>query len=177
MKNKKKDFIQYLFHDDEHEEVDNVLEPILHSIGYVVMYFNALEQSLNHIICNILSDRADNFGLIVLHKMNFSNKVDLFKRFCDDFHSSTEMETEIFETLLHDLKESGRLRNLVIHANWEDTDSDVYTYINLKISKNGIHQEYIQFSEDSLTEIILLIMNTQKKLYEYWDERYDYLNK
>ena len=177
MKTKRKEFIQHLFHEEheDQEKLDKILEPIMHSIGYVVLHFNALEQSLNHIICNIFSDRSDTTGLIVLHKMTYANKVDLFKRFCDDFHSSLSIEMPNFEELLSNLKECGRLRNQVVHADWENTDNEVYTYVNLKISKNGIHQEYVQFSERSLTEIILFIMETRDNLYKYWDERNDVL--
>ena len=77
--------------------------------------------------------------------------------------------------MLSNLKECGRLRNQVVHADWENTDNEVYTYVNHKISKNGIHQEYVQFSERSLTEIILFIMETRDNLYKYWDERNDVL--
>lgn len=177
MRTKRKEFIQYLFHEEyeDPDKLDKVLEPIIHSIGYVVLHFNALEQSLNHIICDAFSDRTDTTGLIVLHKMTYANKVDLLKRLCNDFHSSLSIEIACFEELLSDLKECGRLRNQVVHADWENTDNEVYTYVNLKISKNGIHQEYVQFSEKSLTEIILFIMKTRDKLYEYWDERNDIL--
>ena len=172
MKKKKEIFIQYLNHDEgDQEEIDKVLEPIMHSIGYVVMHFNALEQSLNHVICEYFLDRTDTPGLLVLHKMNYANKVDLFKRLSDDFHSSLSIEINGYEKLLNDLKECGRLRNLVVHADWENTDNDIYTYVNLKITKNGMDKEYIQFSERSLTEIILLIMRTRDNLFEYWEER------
>jgi len=73
--------------------------------------------------------------------------------------------------LIADLKESGRLRNIVVHADWESTDNDGYTYVNLRISKNGMEQEYLQFTEDSLKEIIDLILNTVKQLYSYWEKR------
>jgi len=67
--------------------------------------------------------------------------------------------------------ESGRLRNLVVHADWENTDDDSYTYVNLKIKKGNIEQEYAQFSEDSLNKIINLIIEVQENLYEYWEWR------
>ena len=178
MKTKKKEFIQYLFHEIENEEeVEKFVESsILPSIGYVVMYFNALEKALDNIICQLISDRTDSPGLIIIHKMTYSSKVDLFKRFCDDLHSSIDLSIESYDELINDLKESGRLRNLVVHAGWENTDDDNYTYINLRISKNGMHQEYVQFSERSLTKIILLIMGTRNSLFNYWDERNEQLN-
>jgi len=176
MDSKRKELTKYLDHEySDPDEIDKILDPILNSVGYVVMHFNALEQSLNYFICNFLSVETDSLGLIVLHKMSYANKVDLFKRLSNDFHTTSGIQIADYENLILDLRECGTLRNLVIHADWENTNQDSYTYVNLKIAKDGIFQEYQQFSEKSLTEIILLIMNTRSKLYEYWDERNDIL--
>jgi hypothetical protein len=172
MKQKKKEFIQHLSHEIENEEeAEKYIHNSLPLIGYVVMYFNGLEQSLDGIICEIFTDRSDSTGLIVLHKMSYATKVDLFKRFSDDMHSSCGITINIYDKLIQNLKECGRLRNLVVHADWENTDDDGYTYVNLKISKKTMEQEYMQFSEQSLTEIIELIVNTRVQLSDYWEER------
>jgi len=155
MKINKKEFIQHLFHDIENEdEADKYLDNSLPLIGYITMWFNGLEQSLDRIICEIFSDRTDSFGLIVLHKLSYSAKVDLFKRFSDDIHSCFGEKIEGYDYLIKNLKESGRLRNLVVHADWESTNEEGFTYVNLRISKGGMEQEYVQFSEESLSKII-----------------------
>ena len=178
MKQKKKIFEQHLYHEIEDEEkTEEYLENSLPLIGDIVMYFNGLEKSLDRIICEIFTDRTDSTGLIVLHKMNYSTKVELFKRFSDDFHSACDIGIEGYENLITNLKETGRLRNLVVHADWENTDDDGYTYVNLRISKNGMEQEYFQFSEDSLKEIIKLIFKARIQLGEYWEKRNEELYK
>lgn len=172
MKTRKKEFIQHLYHEIENEDkVEEYLDSSLPLIGLIVMYFNGLEQSLDSIICQIFTDRSDSTGLIVLHKMTYSTKVELFKRFSDDFHTACDINIQGYDDLIRDLKESGRLRNLVVHADWENTDDDGYTYVNFKISKKGMEQEYAQFSEESLYKIIELILKTRKSLYNYWDNR------
>jgi hypothetical protein len=178
MKQKKKIFEQHLYHEiDDDEKADEYLDASLPLIGLVVMYFNGLENSLDKIICEIFTDRTDSTGLIVLHKMTYSTKVDLFKRFSDDFHFNCDIQIDGYEKLIGDLKESGRLRNIVVHADWESTDDDGYTYVNLKISKNGMEQEYLQFTEDSLKEIVDLVLDTERQLYIYWDKRNEELYK
>jgi len=172
MKQKKKIFEQHLYHEiEDDEKAEEYLDASLPLIGLIVMYFNGLENSLDKIICEIFTDRTDSTGLIVLHKMTYSTKVDLFKRFSDDLHLNCEIQIDGYQKLIADLKESGRLRNIVVHADWESTDNDGYTYVNLRISKNGMEQEYLQFTEDSLKEIIDLILNTVKQLYSYWEKR------
>ncbi|SMO54133.1 hypothetical protein SAMN06265171_102424 [Chryseobacterium rhizoplanae] len=178
MKQKKKLFEQHIYHEiDDEEKADEYLENSLPLIGLIVMYFNGLEKSLDSIICKIFTDRSDSTGLIVLHKMSYATKVDLFKRFSEDFHFACDVKIEGYQTLIANLRESGRLRNLVVHADWENTDNDGYTYINLKISSNGMEQEYLQFSVDSLKEIIDLIITSRNELQEYWDKRNEKLYK
>ena len=176
MKTKLKEFVQHLYHEVEDEDkAEEYIDNALPSIGLIVMYFNALESSLDSILCENFTDRTDSTGLIVLNKMNYSSKVELFKRFCDDFHFCLDNPIDDYDQLINALKESGRLRNIVVHANWESTDEEGYTYVKLKMSKNSMQQEYVQFTEESLEKIIELIINTRFKLNEYWEVRNDAL--
>jgi hypothetical protein len=172
MKSKLKEFQQHLYHEIEDEEkVEEYLDILLPNIGLLVMYFNSLEKRLDKCLCETFTDRTDSTGLIVLHKMNYSAKVDLFKRFSEDFFNAIGKDIEEYTGLIDNLKESGRLRNLVVHADWENTDDDGFTYVNLKISKKGMEQEYLQFSEESLIKIIKLILDTKNKLDLFWESR------
>jgi hypothetical protein len=176
MKLKRTDFIQNLMHDIyDLDEAESYIEIALPLIGRIVMEFNALEQSFDQFICHIFSDRSEDLGLTVINKMTYSNKVDLFKRLSDDLHYESnlmnEKSNQLYDDLIKNLKESGRLRNLVVHADWESTNKDKYTYVNLRITKEGKKQEYVQFSEKSLEEIIDLIWKTRKQISDYWEIR------
>jgi len=177
MKTKLINFQQHLYHEiDDEENAEEYIDNILPFIGLIVMYFNSLESWLDSILCENFTDRTDSTGLIVLNKMNFSSKVELLKRFCDDFHYCLSQPIDGYEQLISDLKESARLRNLVVHANWESTDGDGYTYVKLKITKTGMKQEYVQFTEESLQRIIELIIKTQFSLSSYWEARNETLH-
>ncbi len=81
MKLERKDFIQNLMHDiDDEDEAEDYIENALRLIGRIVMAFNALEQWFDQFICHVFSDRSEDLGLTVIHKMTYSNKIDLFKR-------------------------------------------------------------------------------------------------
>ena len=127
MKKKTKEFIQHLSHemDDEHGAED-YLDESLPLIGLVVMYFNGLEKALDSLICETINERSDSPGLLVVQKIAYSAKVDLFRRFCEDFHTSFEAPVPGFTELISTLTETGQLRNLVVHADWENgaTGSD-----------------------------------------------------
>lgn len=176
MQEKSFPFHQYLFHDDfDEEESQQYLVKTLPIIGKIVMYFNGLESELDSKIYEIIHAGTDSFGLIVLYKMNYSSKVDLFKRFNDDLFLNTEIQVSGYGEIIKNLKECGRLRNLVVHAEWENTDMDGFTYVKLRINKNGMHQQYIQFSEASLNGIENLILETRAELESFWDKRKDEL--
>jgi hypothetical protein len=176
VKQKSVNFVQHLAHEIDEENVDDYLSNLYPLIGMIVVDFNGLESGLDSVLCEIFSDRSDSTGLIVLHKMGYAAKVDLFKRFNDDFQSSLNTSIDGYNLLLSNLKESGRLRNLVAHADWESTDEDGYTYIKLNISKRGMEQQYVQFSEDSLEKIYELILSTRTALGTFWDARQEALD-
>ncbi|MDT3322030.1 hypothetical protein Q4Q52_20045 [Shewanella sp. SP1S2-4] len=176
MKNKFIEFQQHLYHDIEDEEkAEEYLDRTIPYIGLIVMYFNSLESDLDSVLCENFTDRTDSPGLIVLNKLNYSSKVDLLKRFCDDFQLGIGQFLNGYEQIITNLNECGRLRNMVVHADWQATDSDGYTYIKLKMSKKGMQQEYVQFTEESMEKITSLIIKTRHELYEFWEHRNDVL--
>lgn len=172
MKSRTKQFIQHLSHDIEDEgKAEEYLDESLPLIGLVVMYFNSLEKSLDSFICEIVSDRTDAPGLIVIQKLMYAAKVDLFKRFSDDFHGCFDSTPVDFNELIGELIEVGKLRNLVVHADWNNTDEDGYTFVRLKTSSNGMLQEYVQFSVESLTKVIERLIKADHRLSDYWEWR------
>jgi len=136
-------------------------------IGYVVHSFNTLEDLLNESICNLINDRSDSIGLQVIYKMNYSTKIDLFKRLLQELQNMADKKIKIFDKLFENLTTAGNLRNQVVHADWESAYDDGYTRCKLKISAKGIKHEYIQFNAASLNSIIDLINNTCDLFDEY----------
>ncbi|KGT95793.1 hypothetical protein NG99_01230 [Erwinia typographi] len=173
MKTKRKSFEQFLWHDinidieDDAEKQEEYLKSALPLVGQIVMYFNALEKELDKFIYECISDRSDQLGIIIVHNMNYASKVELFKRYSELFHLNFGEYVDMFEALIKDLKECGRLRNITVHADWDSTDAEGYTYLGIKITNNGISQEYIQFDLNSLNNILDLIFSTRHKLSDY----------
>lgn len=176
MKSRTKQFIQHLSHDIEDEnKAEEYLDNSLPLIGLVVMYFNSLEKSLDSFICEIISDRSDVPGLIVIQKLMYAAKVDLFKRFSEELHSCFNSTPPDFEKLVSELIEVGKLRNWVIHADWSNTDEEGYTFVRLKISASGMLQEYVQFSTESLQNLIERLIIANHRLCDYWEWKSEHL--
>ena len=171
MKSKSKKLEQYLVHDiDDYKSIQKFLKKSAPIIGFIVHRFNTLEECLNMTICQWINSRSDTMGLLVIHKMSYSSKVELLNRISSQFKNDTERHIKIQKELILNLKGTGRLRNAVIHAEWENTDFEGYTHVNIKINESGINQEYLQFDENSLTNILELINKTIALFENYWDE-------
>ncbi len=168
MKSKRVQVGQYAF-ETKYLEGDNeeFLEIIAPLIGYIVYEFNSLEEILTSFICQIISDRSDDKGLIIVHKMTYSQKVELFNRWSSWAQRICEKEIPIHQEFVEKLRECGRLRNMVVHAEWDSVDKEGYTLVKLRINKNGIEQEYVQFDESSLERIQELIIETYNQFDKY----------
>jgi len=176
MKSKTKKFDQHLYHEIEDEErAEEYLKEALPHIGETIIYFNGLEDELSSILCEWFTDRTDQMGLVVMGTMAYSAKVNLLKRLCDDFHNSFGISTLGYQEIVHRLHECSRLRNMVAHANWESMDEDAFTFVKLRISKYGLNQEYVQFTKESLIQIVVLILETRNELENFAERRKDIL--
>ena len=172
MKTKRKPFVQHLAHDvEDSDKAWEFLDESLPSIGYIVMSFNGLEKQLDSMLCQTFSDRSDATGLIVLQNIQYSAKVNLFSRFCDDFHAMAGTVPKSYEKLMSLLRDAAKKRNTVVHADWESIGEDGYVYSTFRISDEGMEQEYVQLTSGTLELIINMILDARKQLDEYWADR------
>lgn len=86
-----------------------------------------------------------------------------------------EQYLDEFNELVGELAEVGKLRNLVVHADWSNTDEEGYTFVRLKTSSNGMLQEYVQFSVESLEKLIERLIKANHQLSDYWEWKSDRL--
>ncbi|OGP68747.1 MAG: hypothetical protein A2W27_01930 [Deltaproteobacteria bacterium RBG_16_44_11] len=154
---------------------DKFLKKTAPLIGYIVHNFNTLEERLNSAICELFIDDLDSLGLQVIYKRNYADKVDLFKRLLLEEQQCLGGMPSL-EEFISKLTEAGRLRNLVVHADWESSHDDGYTLCKLIINKKGIQHEYVQFSPESLKDILDLIIETYNMFEQYEDEHQEQFN-
>lgn len=172
MEKKSKAFIQHLGHDIEDEEkAYAILEKTVPIVGWIVMFFNTLEKSVDRQICEVISDRSDSLGLIVINGMHYNAKVEMLKRMCDEFHHAFGEVPPAYKDLIDNLRNAGRIRNSIVHADWMNTDEEGYTFMKMNISINGMKQEYIQFTEESLNRFMRELTIYNHQLSDYNDQR------
>ncbi len=150
---------------------DEFLEKTAPLIGYIVHRFNTLEDLLNAAICEWINEHSDSLGLIVIHKMNYAGKVDLLKRLVSDVQNAIGKKMPSFERLIEELSAAGRLRNAVVHAEWESAYDDGFTPCKVLMKEHGLEHEYMQFSPNDLEEVLSLIDDTSEHFDLYDEER------
>jgi hypothetical protein len=161
MKQDSRKFGQYIFENHNYDgSVEDFFKETALAIGSIVHTFNSLDALLNSAICELINDRTDEPGAIVIYKQTFSNKIDLFYRLIRSMEIAYEGEIPSFKKLIEDLKKCATLRNAVIHAEWDSMDSNGYTYVKMHFDKDGIRQHYWQFTPEALDEIDGFIHDT-----------------
>ncbi|WP_299156969.1 hypothetical protein [uncultured Christiangramia sp.] len=175
MKTKNKELEQFAFQ-TKHLEGDNedFLELLSSHVGHLIFEFNLLEERLTSNIWQMISDRHDSEGVILTHNMNYSAKVDLFDRYSNYVQSIYDNEIKLHSKLISDLKECGRLRNMVVHAEWNTVDPEGYAFVKFRVKKKNITQEFVQLDENSLVKIRNMIITTYNHFDDY-DEQYSKL--
>ena len=140
-------------------------------IGFIVHSFNSLDGLLNSTICELINDRTDQPGAVVIYKLPFSSKVDLFCRLVRSMELAYDGEIPCFKKIVEDLKKCGQLRNAVVHAEWDHVDEKGYTFIKMHFDKNGMRQQYWQFTPDALEDIDNFIDDTYDLFNKFDDEK------
>ena len=176
-KKDKKIFGQYYFDNHEFDEsTDDYFEKTAPIIGYLIQAFNSLDAALNSELCMRINDRTDRTGAIIIHKMPFSTKVDLFNNLTNSMINDCMGEMPSFKKFVENLKKCAELRNAVVHAEWDKLDDKGYTYVKVQFDKNGLQQHYYQFTPESLMNAVEFIYSTYKMFDLYEAEKQILLN-
>ncbi len=129
-------------------------------IGLIVHGFNSLDALLNSTICQLINEEDDKLGAVIICKQTFTNKVDLFDRLIDLYENECGGTVPTRKQLIEDLKECAKLRNAVVHAEWDSTDDVGNTYTRMYTTQKGLHQEYYQFTPEALEKIDMFVHDT-----------------
>ena len=170
--------LQYIFENHDFEgTVHDFLEQTAPLIGYLVHNFNALDEQLNRAIRERINDRTDEPGAIIIHRLTFSAKVDLFSKLVRSMENAFGETIPNFKTLIEQLRECATLRNAVVHAEWENLNDKGYTYVKMTFNENGMRQHYWQFTPESLKNIIEFIQETYFMFDQYEEGKESLFNK
>ncbi len=146
------------------DDAYNYVQDLLIKIGEIVIWFNMLEADIDSILCQYISDRSDQKGLMIVSNMIYATKIDLFEKFTLEFLRYTDHSLDWFPQLMSNLRECGALRNKVVHANWMYTNNDGYTQVKIRFGERGLEHEVTQFTKESMRKIVAKIEEARSQL-------------
>ena len=153
---------------------DNVPHELTSLIGYVIFAFNDLEETLSSGICDLISDRSEDKGRIVIMRLNFTQKVDLYRDLVGHLLHTLQKKTLLqrLDSLVKKVNDLGRRRNQIIHAAWLDYDpktSSVVTKIKLRARRIERHRERIAF--EHIDKLFAEIGEVTEQFYTFHEGR------
>jgi hypothetical protein len=143
-------------------------------IGQIIHNFCFLDGELNAIVCELINEREEDLGTIVLHSLVFGRKTDLFYRLVRYQEINHNIQIPVFSSVVSDLRKCDCLINAMVHAEWTkmvEKDYKEYEVVEMKYVKDGAELVYIQFLPASLNEIEEFIYKTKTKLEKFIRQR------
>jgi hypothetical protein len=158
------------FYDSE-EELTSALEKVSSAIGWIVIEFNSLEDSIGFCIKEIVStsEARDSFVYALIANMGFTAKanalVNLYGEMLErcDLHDLREPLKELDTKL----KEAARRRNCYAHADWAGISRQNLVSVKITASRKGVRQLYRTFEPEEMAQDLHYIRQTTELLVQF----------
>ncbi len=161
------------------EELDCYLEQIVPGIGWVIVYFNSLEDHISDFIRQtILRDPFQDTRLdVFLSEMMYAGKcralIQLYGQMIEgQTVKYTHTDLNELETMLY---ECSSRRNEYAHADWIGFREEGYVRVKTQSKKTGVFHRYKKFDLQRIKEDAKYISDARFKLNEFNDNIHEQL--
>jgi len=163
----------------EGDEKDEFLNQVAFHIGWIIIEFNSLEDSINWYIKEILSNNETQDGTVFLFlsNMTIGQKVDLliclYGQWILRDYELVDLRDKL-KSLESRLKDAIQKRNKYAHGNWSDVYKDNYIKVKTEAKKDGVYHTFMKFEEEHMKEDLELIESLHEEineLHEEWNHR------
>lgn len=168
---------------DQHDYVEEdfvfqVWDKYAHAIGNFLIAFSVLEARLNDGIIKSISDRSDDTGFLVVERMTFANKMELYKRMylSLEFYKNNKKSRRKLDKILNPLEKILIFRNNLVHADWRTLNKDFYVRTRVVSDpENGVVKFKMVFMPRGLIgKMYTLTQKLNNLIEEYNDEAFDF---
>jgi hypothetical protein len=122
---KKENLDQFDYFDDDYIWNPKVFVDYSYAIGEFIIEFNRLEHEMNIAIADIIYDDAHHKGYVIVEKLSFINKIDLFfKMYLGLVHETNSKHEAWLKEIRDILIDVNTFRNNIVHANWGTLTKD-----------------------------------------------------
>lgn len=159
---------------DEFEKLQVHLGRLAPFIGYLVISFNSLEDSLDTIIVDYINDRDATMGYSVILGLSFSSKLDLLNRMVsyELNYAQNQRYIDKFQVIIGLLREANNSRNEIIHAAWLEYDINSGTVkTRSKIRPEGVQHQTKTIQLKDIKKTIRSYESLETKLNDLFEDR------
>jgi hypothetical protein len=147
------------------------LEEYYPLIGEFCAIFNSIEDTLTESLISLTSE-VEEIGMIIYAESSFSQKKIIWKKLCFFYSNYMEEKTKLnfrndLEKILNEIDEISKIRNTIVHANWEDMNHELFVKSKIRNSNDGIKIQHISIDTDEFTRIIDEIAALDLKLIKF----------
>ena len=163
------------------EELDEYLSMIAPYVGWIIVYFNSLEDHIADFIrLAILRDPFQDERLdVFLAGMMFAGKaqalIDLYGQLMS-YQSGGKTDAELKE-LGSLLEECAKRRNEYAHADWVGVRKGGFVRVKSKSGRAGVVHRYRHFEQSKLDEDVAFIQQARHTLNDFNDAIHEHLSK
>ncbi len=158
------------FYDSE-EELTTALEKVSSAIGWIVIEFNSLEDSVGFCIKEIVSssEAADSLVYALIANMRFTAKANALVNLYGELLERCDLHDlrEPLKALDVRLKEAARRRNRYVHADWQGLSKQHLAAVKITANRKGVRQLYRTFSPKEMDEDLHYIRETTGALKQF----------
>lgn len=135
------------------EEIERMEDRYAPLIGYFIIDFSLLENSLNLALVEAIHSNSHEPGYVIVEKLSLWDKIDLFNKLYLRMVSLQGKKGEaILSAIRQRLDDINRFRNMIVHANWATMDTEKFVRTKVKINKD---EGYVSFKKIKITTTII----------------------
>jgi len=137
----------------DYDCLDDIPTKYVKAIGEFLIVFSSVENIINLVISDMISDRAHDTGYRMIASLRMIDKIDFLYGILLNFISVTGQEKKKELVAIRDrLKIINTFRNNIVHANWQTLKNDgtVRTKIIIDNEDGGIKFENVIINIDAL---------------------------
>lgn len=162
------------------EELDTYLSSIAPYVGWIIIYFNSLEDHIADFIrMGIVRDWTQDERVdVFLASMMFAGKaqalIDLYGQLMS-YQAGGKTDEELKE-LAKLLEECAKRRNEYAHADWFGVRKGGFVRVKSKSGRTGVSHRYRRFEQEKLEDDVAFIEQARHTLSDFNDAIHEHLS-
>lgn len=137
----------------ETEYIKEVIDDYSSLIGLFLIDFSDLDHELNIAIADFFGDDYHETGYVIIEKLNFFNKIDLFYKVYARLESFKEKKTKKdLDKIKQKLKLINTFRNNIVHANWQSLSKSGFVRTRIVVDDQ---EGYVKFKKIKISPKII----------------------